>query len=38
VVIRSAPDHRRVINRFGYNMVDRVLVEGRLVVDGGRPV
>jgi imidazolonepropionase len=38
VVIWSEPDHRRVINRFGYNMVDRVLVEGRLVVDDGRPV
>lgn len=38
VVIWSEPDHRRVINRFGYNMVDRVLVAGRLVVDGGRPV
>jgi imidazolonepropionase len=38
VVIWSEPDHRRVINRFGYNMVDKVLVAGRTVVEGGRPV
>jgi len=38
VVIWTEPDHRRVINRFGYNMVDRVLVAGRTVVERGRPV
>ena len=38
VVIWTEPDHRRIVNRFGYNMVDRVLIGGREVVRGGRPV
>jgi imidazolonepropionase len=38
LVIWTEPDHRRVINRFGYNMVDLVLVGGRIVVERGRPV
>ncbi|MGH6916481.1 MAG: amidohydrolase family protein, partial [Geminicoccaceae bacterium] len=38
VVIWTEPDHRRIINRFGYNMVDQVLIEGRVVVRDGRPV
>jgi imidazolonepropionase len=38
IVIWTEPDHRRIINRFGYNMVDRVLIEGRTVVRDGRPV
>jgi imidazolonepropionase len=38
VVIWTEPDHRRIVNRFGYNMVDRVLIEGRTVVRDGRPV
>jgi imidazolonepropionase len=38
VVIWTEPDHRRVINRFGYNMVDRVLIAGRTVVERGRPI
>jgi imidazolonepropionase len=37
VVIWTEPDHRHVINRFGYNMVDRVLILGRTVVERGRP-
>jgi len=36
VVIWTEPDHRRIVNRFGYNMVDRVLIEGREVVRDGR--
>ena len=38
VVIWTEPDHRHVINRFGYNMVERVLIAGRSVVAAGRPV
>jgi imidazolonepropionase len=38
LVIWAEPDHRRIVNRFGYNMVDRVLIEGRTVVRDGRPV
>jgi imidazolonepropionase len=38
LVIWSEPDHRRVINRFGYNMVDQVLIEGRTMVCDGRLV
>jgi len=38
VLIWTEPDHRRIINRFGYNMVDRVLVAGRTVVRDGRRV
>jgi imidazolonepropionase len=38
LVIWTEPNHRRIINRFGYNMVDQVLIEGRTMVRGGRPV
>ena len=38
LVIWTEPDHRRIVNRFGYNMVDRVLIEGHEVVRGGRPI
>jgi imidazolonepropionase len=38
LVIWTEPDHRRIVNRFGYNMVDRVLIGGRTVVRDGRPV
>jgi imidazolonepropionase len=38
LVIWTEPNHQRIINRFGYNMVDQVLIEGRTMVRGGRPV
>ena len=38
LVLWSEPDHRRVINRFGYNMVDQVLIKGCTVVRDGRLV
>jgi imidazolonepropionase len=38
LVIWSEASHRHVINRFGYNMVERVLIAGRTVVEHGRPV
>jgi len=37
-VIWSDPDHRRVINRFCYDMVDWVLAGGRTMVHDGRLV
>jgi imidazolonepropionase len=37
VIVWSVPEHGLVINRFGVNLVDKVLVGGRLMVDGGQP-
>jgi imidazolonepropionase len=36
IVIWKVPEHGLVINRFGVNLVDRVLVAGEVVVAGGR--
>ncbi len=38
VVVWNATEHGQVINRFGYNQVDRVFVGGRLQVADGRRV
>jgi imidazolonepropionase len=38
VVIWKVPEHGLVINRFGVNLVDRMLVGGEVVVAGGRSV
>jgi imidazolonepropionase len=38
IVIWKVPEHGLVINRFGVNLVDRVLVGGEVVVAGGRSV
>ena len=36
IVIWKVPEHGLVINRFGVNLVDRVLVAGEVAVAGGR--
>lgn len=36
IVIWKVPEHGLVINRFGVNLVDQVLVGGKIVVAGGR--
>jgi len=38
IVIWKVPEHGLVINRFGVNLVDTVLVEGRIVVKDGRTI
>ena len=38
VLLWSVPEHGMVINRFGVNLVDTVLVAGRIVIQGGRPL
>jgi imidazolonepropionase len=38
IVIWKVPEHGLVINRFGVNLVETVLVEGEVVVAGGRTV
>ncbi len=38
LIIWSVPEHGMVINRFGYNLVDQVLVGGQVVVAGARRV
>jgi imidazolonepropionase len=38
IVIWKVPEHGLVINRFGVNLVDTVLVEGEVVVTDGRAV
>lgn len=35
IVIWNATDHRQVVNRFGYNVVDQVIKAGQPVVRGG---
>jgi imidazolonepropionase len=32
IVIWSVPEHGMVINRFGMNLVDTVIIQGRVVV------
>jgi imidazolonepropionase len=36
IIIWKVPEHGLVINRFGVNLVDTVLVAGEVVVSGGR--
>ena len=36
IVIWRVPEHGMVIHRFGTNLVDEVLIEGRRIVKGGR--
>lgn len=36
VVVWNVPAHGMVINRFGVNLVDTVIANGRIVVEGGR--
>jgi imidazolonepropionase len=38
IVLWRVPEHGMVIHRFGTNLVDRVLIGGRTIVDDGRPV
>ena len=36
VLLWSVPEHGMVINQFGVNLVDTVIIEGRIVAQGGR--
>jgi len=36
VLVLTVPDHRFLGYRFGVNLVDKVIKDGRIVVDGGR--
>ena len=36
IIVMNAPNHRFLGYRFGVNLVDKVIKDGRLVVDGGR--
>ena len=38
IIVWNVPEHGMVVNRFGHNMVDRVLIGGRPVVSGGRRI
>ncbi len=38
IILWTEPSHGEVINRFGYNMTDKVFASGRLVVTDGRVV
>ena len=38
IIVWTVPEHGMVVNRFGHNLVDRVLIGGRPVVSGGRRI